>query len=235
MGKLKKIIKKFLGSGLTNEETIQILKAGGAQIGERLHMYGQRVHIDLQFPFMLSIGNDVEITEDVAILNHDYSWSVIKKMTGELLGGIGPVYIGDNVFIGNGAQILMNTRIGNNCIVGARSVVHGTFPDNSVIAGNPARIICNLDEFIEKRKKRQLNEAIEIVKHYRRAFGKNPTKDRLPAYFWIFEPRNEEITTAVFKQRMELKGTYDLSINLFKRTKPLFKNYNAFLESIPFD
>ena len=37
--------------------------------------------------------------------------------------------------------ILKGTTIGNNCVVGAGSVVHGTFGDNCVIAGNPAKVI----------------------------------------------------------------------------------------------
>lgn len=231
---VKRFLKRILRRRPSNEELIEQLKAQGAQIGDRLHLYGT-VHIDTQFPFMLSIGNDVEITTGVHILNHDYSWSVIKKATGQLLGGVGPVDIGNNVFIGSGSLILMNTHIGNNTIVGARSVVSGTFPDNVVIAGTPAKVICSLDEFIEKRQTRQLREAIEIVKHYRKAYGKNPSKEYLPAYFWLFEPRDKEIITPIYKQRMELKGTYDLSIKLFHSTKPLYENFESFLDSIPFE
>lgn len=49
----------------------------------------------------------------------------------------------------------MGTQLGNNVIVGAGSVVHGKFPDNVVIAGNPAKIICTLEEHYNNRKKRQ--------------------------------------------------------------------------------
>lgn len=51
------------------------------------------------------------------------------------------VKIGNNVFIGDKAMILPGTTIGDNCIVGAGSVVKGDFESNSLIAGNPARII----------------------------------------------------------------------------------------------
>ena len=53
----------------------------------------------------------------------------------------GKIKVGDNVFIGINCTILPNTNIGNNCIVGAGSVVRGDFPDNSVIVGNPAKTI----------------------------------------------------------------------------------------------
>lgn len=57
-----------------------------------------------------------------------------------------PIVIGDNTFIGMNAIILKGTAIGRNCIVGAGSVVHGTFPDGVVIAGNPAKIIKSTSE-----------------------------------------------------------------------------------------
>lgn len=52
-----------------------------------------------------------------------------------------PVEIGDDCFIGTGCIILKGTKIGKNCVVGAGSVVSGSFPDNVIIAGNPAKII----------------------------------------------------------------------------------------------
>lgn len=52
-----------------------------------------------------------------------------------------PVKIGSNVFIGVNAIILKGTELGDNCVVGAGSVVSGRFGNGEVIAGNPARVI----------------------------------------------------------------------------------------------
>lgn len=54
------------------------------------------------------------------------------------------VFIGKDCFIGMNSIILKGTRIGDNCIIGAGSVVSGTFPDNVIVAGNPAKIIKHL-------------------------------------------------------------------------------------------
>lgn len=56
-----------------------------------------------------------------------------------------PVYIGNNCWIGANVSILSGVSIGNNCIIGANSVVNKSFPDNSIVAGNPARIIKTYD------------------------------------------------------------------------------------------
>lgn len=65
---------------------------------------------------------------------------------------VGQVNIGNNCFIGWGAIILPNIKIGNNCIIGAGTIVTRDIPDNSVVTGNPAKIIGKTDEFINKHK-----------------------------------------------------------------------------------
>ena len=178
MNKLKLALRKFIfGEKATPETYLESLRDKGAVIGEDVHIYSpNHTFIDESIPFMLRIGNHVHITLGVHILCHDYSWAVIKHLHGKVLGGMGKVEIGDNVFIGVGSVILMNTTIGNNVIIGAGSVVHGCIPDNVVVAGSPAKVICSLDEYHEKRERRQYEEAKQIVQEYKKRYGVLPPR-----------------------------------------------------------
>lgn len=62
------------------------------------------------------------------------------------------IWIGSNVFIGANATILPGSTIGNNSIIGAASVVKGKIPENSIVIGNPAKIVGKTSEWIEKKR-----------------------------------------------------------------------------------
>lgn len=58
----------------------------------------------------------------------------------------------DDVFIGSNVTILNDVRIGSNSIVAAGAVVTKDVPANSVVGGVPAKVICSMDEYLNKRK-----------------------------------------------------------------------------------
>jgi acetyltransferase-like isoleucine patch superfamily enzyme len=84
----------------------------------------------------ISIGQDVAISENVSIWDSDMH-EVIKKDNRVTK----PIKIGNHVWIGTNAIILKGVTIGDNAIVAAGSIVNKDVPANSLVAGNPAKII----------------------------------------------------------------------------------------------
>ena len=112
----------------------------GMRIGERCLI--NNVNFSTE-PFLIEIGNHVAIADDTEIVTHDGGvWCFRDEIKNADL--FGKVKIGNNVFIGNNCTILPNTTIGDNCIIGSGSVLRGKFPENSVIVGNPAKVIMDI-------------------------------------------------------------------------------------------
>lgn len=128
----------------TDYNSIEFLRSRGVQIGENVHLINTT--IDWSHGFLVSIGNRVTLT-GVRILTHDGSTQIPFGVS-----RVGRVTIGDEVFIGHGTIILPNVRIGSCVVIGAGSVVTRDIPDNSVAAGNPARVIGTYDAFLDKHR-----------------------------------------------------------------------------------
>lgn len=86
------------------------------------------------------IGDDCMIAPGVKIISANHDLKDFSKHD----KSVNPIRIGNNCWLGANAIILPGVHLGNNVIVGAGSVVTKSFPDNVVIAGNPARIISHL-------------------------------------------------------------------------------------------
>lgn len=88
----------------------------------------------------ISIGSDCAISWGTSIIDdnhHTIYYENKNKATSNEVG------IGNHVWIGCQTVILPGTSIGDNCIIAAGSVVKGSFPENTLIAGNPAKVIKN--------------------------------------------------------------------------------------------
>ena len=116
--------------------------------------YGQNIHIGdhvyLNFLCTILDNNEVHIGHHVQIgpvvqiytaahplqaESRNQGWEVAK-----------PIVIEENVWIGGGAILLPGVRIGRNAVVGAGAVVSRSVPANTVVAGNPARVIREIEQ-----------------------------------------------------------------------------------------
>lgn len=112
---------------------------GSIVIGDDVAI-GQNFHVTSSQD-ILSIGAHTTISGNVFITNIDHEYRELDKHIMEQQFLIKHTSIGENCFIGYGAAIQAGTILGRQCIVGANSVVRGTFPDYCVIVGAPARIV----------------------------------------------------------------------------------------------
>lgn len=132
---LQKIHEKILLMS-SHEKRIRYLRRKGVKIGQDCLIHP--LSFDSE-PYLVEIGNKVRISGKTKFITHDGS---IHCFQDEFEGDFyGKIKIGNNVFIGSDSIILLNTTIGDNCIIGAGSVVRGTFPENSIIMGNPAKVV----------------------------------------------------------------------------------------------
>jgi maltose O-acetyltransferase len=105
--------------------------------------------IDDSHCYLISIGDHCGLGEGCVILAHDAQMDEFLDAA-----RIGRVSIHESCHIGARSIILPNVEIGPRTIVGAGSVVTRSLPPNSVCAGNPARVICSLDEYLDKHRAR---------------------------------------------------------------------------------
>lgn len=140
------------------------LKAAGIRVGENvLFTKPSSNSIDMSLPFLISIGDNVCISEGLTVFVHDYSAFVQRNITGEVLGGVGGVTIGNNIQIGANVTILMGTVIKDNVIIAAGAVCKGVLESGFVYGGVPARQIQRLEDFIAKRRQDQLRQAVDVA------------------------------------------------------------------------
>lgn len=149
MNILKKLVFR-LRADHTTEELISL----GMHVGKNFKRLTGAI-LDPAHCWLIEIGDDVTLAPRVHILCHDASTKTVLGYT-----KIGRVTIGNRVFIGAESVILPGVTIGDDVVIGANSTVTHDVPSNSVVVGSPARVICTLDEYINKEKERMKNAPV---------------------------------------------------------------------------
>jgi maltose O-acetyltransferase len=119
----------------------------GLKVGENVWL-GDGIYLDPAFPWLIEIGDDVDISFDVVVLAHDAAPRVELGYT-----RIGRVRIERGVRIGCGALILAGVTIGEGAMVGGASVVTRDVQPRTLVAGNPAAPVATAADFFAKQAK----------------------------------------------------------------------------------
>lgn len=127
-----------------------------AGVGENVRIMDRKIPL---YANLIRFHNNIQIASNVSFISHDAIMSVynndnllLNRGGQKVQENIGCIEIMDNVFIGSGAIILGNVRIGPNAIVAAGAMVNKDVPEGSIVGGCPAKVIGNYFELFEKRK-----------------------------------------------------------------------------------
>jgi acetyltransferase-like isoleucine patch superfamily enzyme len=128
---------------------VEIAKRNGLQVGigcdiPRQTIFGTE-------PYLVSIGDYVDLSINVVFVTHDGSTRVFRHL--DKYKGVkrfGRITVHNRVFIGWGAIIMPGVTIGENSIVCAHSLVVQDVPPNTVVWGNPARPLMSTEAYADK-------------------------------------------------------------------------------------
>lgn len=152
---LKKYINFAYGKYQSKIRPNKYMKRLGVNFSEGdVHIYGNVIWGSE--PWIITLGKNVHITHNCSFITHDGGTLLFRDIVPDL-EVTKPITIGDNVYIGMNTTILPGVNVGNNVIIGACSVVTKDIPSDSLVVGNPAKVIKTSNEYFEKLKKESLH------------------------------------------------------------------------------
>ena len=119
---------------------VSMQRSRGVKIGQNCH-FSPYVLIDLVYPSLVSIGDNVTIGSNVMIFAHSNPTANLKLKNTQYPRKVSAVNIDDGAVINPGSIITAGISIGKNSLISVGSVVVEDVPDNCVVVGNPARVI----------------------------------------------------------------------------------------------
>jgi acetyltransferase-like isoleucine patch superfamily enzyme len=142
---------KFFCYKLLRKSNVEIARKLGVKIGEKCLVLSNPYKCFGSEPYLVELGNHVEITSGVKFITHDGGvWVLREQEEFQKVDKFGKITIGNNVFVGLNSIIMPNVTIGDNCVIGAGSLVNKNIPSGEVWAGVPAKKICTLEEYKNK-------------------------------------------------------------------------------------
>lgn len=144
---------------------VKICQANGLRLGKN-SLIRKGVNFGSE-AFLIEIGDDSRIASGTSFVNHSGGTVNLRRIGGDFkeVRNFGRIKIGKNCAIGLNCVILQDVKIGDNCILGANSVLSESMPDNTVYAGNPAKYVCEIEDYGDFLVKTSINYPIELEKN----------------------------------------------------------------------
>lgn len=162
----------------SSDSYIDYLRKKGVKIGNGTIVKNPRnILIDITRPSLIEIGENCLLHQGLTLLTHDFTSRVFINLWNDFLPSSGKITIGNNVWFGYNCTVLKGVTIGDNCIIGIGSIVSKDIPANSVAVGAPARVVCSIEDYYNKRKKQYVEEAKKYAQSICERFNRRPCID----------------------------------------------------------
>lgn len=211
---------------------IRYLRKKGVEIGSGTVIRQRTCRIDLTRPSLITIGNNVLINDNFTLLTHDFVSGVFKNSGRQFLNSSGKVTIGNNVRFGQNVMILKNVTIGDNCFIGAGSIVNRDIPSNSIAVGNPCRVVSSLEAYYQKRLLLCEREAFEYARSIVERYKRIPRPSDFWEEFHLFVSGNEIEKYPMIPFLGQLGPTFE---SYTQNHIAKFSSFEAFLQAAGID
>lgn len=213
----------------SSDNYIRYLRKQGVEIGDRTYIQDPKhTQIDYSRPSLVSIGENCFFNSNVCILTHDWVTNVFINSGRDFINSSGKVSIGNNVSFGQNVMVLKGVNIGDNCFIGAGSIVTKNIPPNSIAAGSPCKVIMSLQDYYQKRKEKSEEEALEYARSIKERFGRMPIPADFREEFIFFVSGNEVNNYPEIPIRAQLGPTYDKYVH---EHSAKYNSFKAFLKA----
>lgn len=207
------------------------MRSKGVHIGKNFKIAAngslQNVTIDMSRPSLVYIGDNVTINKNFTLVTHDFVSGVFLNVFNDFLPSSGKVTIGNNIRFGVNCTVLKGVTIGDNCFIAAGSIVTKSIPANCIVGGVPAKVICTLEDYYNKRLELCKEEAYEYAQSISNRFNRKP----VPADFWeefpLFVNKSNITQYPDIPIKRQLGRSYPIWI---EKHESLFQSFEDFIE-----
>jgi len=213
----------------TAERYEAYLRKKGIRIGKNIYWGNPKtINIDITRPCLVEIGDNVRLDTGLTILTHDFATYVFRLVYHDFVSATAKVTIGNNVYFGQKCTILKGVTIGDNCVIGLGSLITKDIPSNSVVAGSPAKVICTLEEYYQKRKSASIKEAQAYAREIQRYYNRKPVMEDFKEEFALFWSP-QLIAPRAFQDmvKSQMGSAY---AEFIVNNKPVYSSFEAFLD-----